>query len=518
MASVNASQSVPPAMSPMDDDLGKWIDLDGLCEDSLSDGVGRDIEPPSSSIPSKSVSATQIQPEKPTQQTKGPDRATKLRFKPKGHALPRNTSLPEYSVICFPSSPSHPAGIKKKRKDFDDKRRLEVAQCGIGDPCKACERAAGSLGSQLCIREKLTKMRFTSGDLHYIDYTARLLDQELIAGTTHIGPPRQVAISMDYPDNPALHVEVQDYFGNETPPWLCCWVVMNQVGGQIEFHREESARYALPQLLPAKALVNWVENIVTYQDTRNIGFQQAVDAFIMRYSKSSASLPMHNLVRNVHEFNCLTKIRLGLVLCVDEHGNTTPPSCALQTQFGQISKAASQRIEKYVLGELEKIVFGASGIGPSNGIALWASLWCLILMYRKLVRSYIAFQQFPCHVPKDYSGFPECKLEAGTHFYHYLVSIYAALFRATSPLYADFRVTATRQLLNDDELLVRAFMNLRTESFYFRKYQQGQTFWTPAHPLSERESPWMTAPEDQLLRRMILDREADLQAKPPFDN
>lgn len=97
---------------------------------------------------------------------------------------------------------------------------------------------------------------------------------------------------MDYPDNPALHVDVQDYFGNETPPWLCCWVVMNQVDGQIEFHREESARYALPQLLPAKTLVDWVEEIVTHQDTRNIGFQQAVDAFIMRYSKSSTSLPM----------------------------------------------------------------------------------------------------------------------------------------------------------------------------------------------------------------------------------
>lgn len=174
-------------------------------------------------------------------------------------------------------------------------------------------------------------------------------------------------------------------------------------------------------------------------------------------------------MRKVHELNCLTKIRLGLVLCVDESGKSTAPSCALQTQFGQISKTASQLIEKAVLCELEKVVFGTSGIGPSNGIALWASLWCLILMYRKLVRSYIAFQQFPCHVPEDYSGFPECKLEAGTHFYHYLISIYAALFRATSPLYADFRVAATRQMLNNDDELVRAFMNLRTESFYFRK-------------------------------------------------
>lgn len=147
------------------------------------------------------------------------------------------------------------------------------------------------------------------------------------------------------------------------------------------------------------------------------------------------------------------------------------PSCALHTQFGQISKGASQIIEKDVLYELEKLVFGASGTGSSNGIALWASLWCLILMYRKLMRSYIAFQQFPCHVPEDYNGFPECKLEAGTHFYHYLVSIFAAIFRATSPLYADFRRSATRELLQNDEGLIKAFINVRTESFYFRKFE-----------------------------------------------
>ncbi|KAH6997915.1 hypothetical protein BKA56DRAFT_12128 [Ilyonectria sp. MPI-CAGE-AT-0026] len=516
MTSVNPSQSAASITSSADDDLGIWLDLESLCQDSLSDGVGRDNTPLDCSMTSEPASAAQPRSGKPAKQIECAEGSISSTSKLKRQVSARNTSRPEYSVICFPSNPSQPAGIKKKRRDFDEKRRLEVAQvrrngacfrckmrrisCGVGDPCKGCERAAGALGPQLCIREKLTKMRFSSGDLHYIDYTARLLDQELIAGTTHLGPPRQVAISMDYPDNPALHVDVQDYFGNETPPWLCCWVVMNQVDGQIEFHREESARYALPQLLPAKTLVDWVEKIVTHQDTRNIGFQQAVDAFIMRYSKSSTSLPMHNLVQRVHELNCLTKIRLGLVLCVDEHGKTTAPSCALHTQFGQISKAASQPIEKYVLGELEKLVFGASGIGPSNAIALWASLWCLILMYRKLVRSYIAFQQFPCHVPEDYSGFPQCKLEAGTHFYHYLVSIYAALFRATSPLYADLRVAATRNLLSDDESLVQAFMNLRTESFYF-----------------QRESPWMTAPEDQLLRRMILDREAELQYKPPLD-
>ncbi|KAG8675060.1 hypothetical protein FPOAC1_001037 [Fusarium poae] len=422
------------------------------------------------------------------------------------------SSIPEYSVICFPSNPTKPNGIKKKRKDFDEKRRQEVAQvrksgacfrckfrrisCGVGAPCQACEKAAGILGRELCIREKLTKMRFSSGDLHYIDYTARLLDQELVAGTTHLGPHRKVSLSMDYPGNPALEVEVQDYYGNTTPPWFCCWVVTDQVGGQVESYRQESARYALPQLLPPSHLVDWVERIIAHQETRCIGFQQTVDSFILRYSQSKSLLPMHDFVRKVHKLNCLTKIRLGLILCVEEGGDMTPPSCALHTQFGQISKAASQPIEKGVLLELEKLVFGTTGIGSDNSVALWASLWCLILMYRKLVHTYMAFRQFPCHVPEDYSGFPECKLEVGTHFYHHLVSIYAAIFRVTSPLYADFRLASTRKLLDDDESLIEAFMSLRTESFYF-----------------QRESMSMSASPDQLLRRMILDREAGLRPK-----
>lgn len=146
-----------------------------------------------------------------------------------------------------------------------------------------------------------------------------------------------------------------------------------------------------------------------------------------------------------------------------------PPSCTLHTQFCLISKTASQSLEREILSELETVVFGTSGIGSSNGIALWTSLWCLILMYRKLVRTYVAFRRFPCHVPKEYSGFPETKLQMGTNFYPYMVSIYAALFRSTTPLYTDFRVAANQHLLCNDEDLIQAFMNLRTESFYFRK-------------------------------------------------
>ncbi|KAG4265770.1 hypothetical protein FPRO03_01054 [Fusarium proliferatum] len=426
-------------------DLEDFLDIERLCEGTSTPSKSAQPLTPLNEIPIPAATSKQRCSEKKRQDDTQGGHETNRPFNQRRRKGIRSTvSVPEYSVICFPSNPTKPDGIKKKRKDFDEKRRLEVARvrktgacfrckvrrisCGVGAACQACEKAAGILGTQLCIREKLTKLRFSSGDLHYIDYTARLLNQELIAGTTHLGPHRKVSLSMDYLENPVLEVEVQDYYGNTTPPWFCCWVVTDQVGEQVESYRQESARYALPQLLPPSQLIDWVERMIVHQDTRCIGFQQTVDSFVLRYSQSEASLPM----------------------------------------FGQISKAASQPIEKEVLLELEKIVFGTAGIGPDNSIALWASLWCLILMYRKLVHTYMAFQEFPCHVPKEYTGFPECKLEVGTHFYHYLVSIYAALFRVTSPLYADFRVAATRKLLNDDESLVEAFMSLRTESFYFR--------------------------------------------------
>ncbi|KAF5973261.1 hypothetical protein FBULB1_8397 [Fusarium bulbicola] len=435
-------------------DLEEFLDIERLCEGTSTPSKSAQPLTPLNEIPIPAATSKQQCSEKKRQDDTQGGYETNRSFNRPGRKGIRSTvSVPEYSVICFPSNPTKPDGIKKKRKDFDEKRRLEVARV----------RKSGA-----CFRCKVRRISLIASDLHYIDYTARLLNQELIAGTTHLGPHRKVSLSMDYLDNPILEVEIQDYYGNTTPPWFCCWVVTDQVGEQVESYRQESARYALPQLLPPSQLIDWVERMIVHQDTRCVGFQQTVDSFILGYSQSEASLPMYEFVRKVHRLNCLTKIRLGLILCMERDGNMTPPSCALHTQFGQISKAASQPIEKEVLLELEKIVFGTAGIGPGNSMALWASLWCLILMYRKLVHTYMAFQEFPCHVPEDYSGFPECKLEVGTHFYHYLVSIYAALFRVTSPLYADFRVAATRKLLNDDESLIEAFMSLRTESFYFR--------------------------------------------------
>jgi hypothetical protein len=97
-------------------------------------------------------------------------------------------------------------------------------------------------------------------------------------------------------------------------------------------------------------------------------------------------------------------VRTGLLTAIEENDDESPASVTVHTQFSFVAKTASQSVESEVLATLDQLVFSQKGIGPSNGLALWACLWSLILIYRRLVKSYVAFQQFPCHVPAHYAG------------------------------------------------------------------------------------------------------------------
>ena len=55
------------------------------------------------------------------------------------------------------------------------------------------------------------------------------------------------------------------------------------------------------------------------------------------------------------------------------------------------------------------------------------------------------------------------------HMYHYLVSVYSALFKSTTPLYIDWRMSSNLELFGRDEELIATFKSLRTEAFYFRE-------------------------------------------------
>jgi hypothetical protein len=90
--------------------------------------------------------------------------------------------------------------------------------------------------------------------------------------------------------------------------------------------------------------------------------------------------------------------------CLDQNSEAAPTPWGLHIRFSFIAKSAPQPIEIEILSALDEAVFGTKGVGSSNVLAIWACLWCLILIYRKLVRTYKPFQEFPEDVLESCAG------------------------------------------------------------------------------------------------------------------
>jgi hypothetical protein len=137
------------------------------------------------------------------------------------------------------------------------------------------------------------------------------------------------------------------------------------------------------------------------------------------------------------------------------------------SQLLLIIKEGIRAAELTLLDNLEKFVYGSKGPGKNNMIPLWTTLWTLILTYRDCMTTYkystqhckISFE----HDPSD----SEVLIEASKHMYHILTSVYAALFRASTPLYLDWRVASNMELLGNSDELKNAFIALRTEVEWF---------------------------------------------------
>jgi hypothetical protein len=57
-----------------------------------------------------------------------------------------------------------------------------------------------------------------------------------------------------------------------------------------------------------------------------------------------------------------------------------------------------------------------------------------------------------------------------SHMYNALTSVYAALYRTTSPLTLDWRTEEVSKMLGGDAELIKLFSNIKTEMFWFRMY------------------------------------------------
>jgi hypothetical protein len=123
-------------------------------------------------------------------------------------------------------------------------------------------------------------------------------------------------------------------------------------------------------------------------------------------------------------------------------------------------------LEIEILSDLQKLLFGAKGLGKQNMLPIWNTLWLLILTYRETV--YVWYSQ---------THKKEGKAQLARHMYDMLVSIYSALFRPSSPLTRNW--LTDKDLFGEETELIRHMGTLETEFHLFRKFKQVLIMQTP---------------------------------------
>jgi hypothetical protein len=126
----------------------------------------------------------------------------------------------------------------------------------------------------------------------------------------------------------------------------------------------------------------------------------------------------------------------------------------LRVQVGE----AIIRVEADVLTQIDKLTQSKEGIGRQNPLAVWACLWILILSYKEHMVYLKVVTSFDSN--KAYN--------LNQHIYNMLTSIYAALYKTTSPLTLDWRSKEVADMMWNDVHLIKLFCNIKTEMFWFR--------------------------------------------------
>ena len=153
------------------------------------------------------------------------------------------------------------------------------------------------------------------------------------------------------------------------------------------------------------------------------------------------------------------------------------PFCSLTVtvQLRFVIGQAIVPLELELLSKIDKVVQGSDSIDRKSPLALWACIWILILCYKEhmiltkvwLDRGEPPIWQFFLIISLKIDGQQLHGLTS--HMYNALTSIYAALYKTTSPLTFDWRKEEVSTMLGGDDELIRLFCIIKTEMFWFGK-------------------------------------------------
>lgn len=97
----------------------------------------------------------------------------------------------------------------------------------------------------------------------------------------------------------------------------------------------------------------------------------------------------HNLVTNVHKLNCFFRIlKTDAFWCRDPSNKFVSLPLSVQARLRNIARQAARSVEHDVLKELDEILAQQGSLKTDECLAVWASLWQMMLIYREILATF----------------------------------------------------------------------------------------------------------------------------------
>lgn len=111
--------------------------------------------------------------------------------------------------------------------------------------------------------------------------------------------------------------------------------------------------------------------------------------FCLTCCKPVADNFQHRLVSNVHKLNCFFRIwKTDAFWCRDPTNKFVSLPLSVQARLRNIARQGARFIEHDILRELDEILAQQGTTKPDERLAIWASLWQLILIYRETLAAF----------------------------------------------------------------------------------------------------------------------------------
>lgn len=295
--------------------------------------------------------------------------------------------------------------------------------------------------------------------------------------------------------------------------------------------------YHLASFGPPERLLIWAEKQVLGESQSGRSFENAINAFIFALRDTSLEqgqatiVVPPNLVRSV--CNMISWIRIWQAPVIYVHGvdlgSGLPMSHPLPETVtwelrSQAATAMSQS-ERTALSVLDGLPMQRQKI-QADKLSVWACLWQMILIYRKVKVIYAERYRPECNAGQAHLA---AVTNAVEEMHRLLLVKHAAYFGSSSPIYHKIKDQPTRRMIEGDRRLLTAWdhvLQRRTEfckSFIklptcarVQTFNLGYRSFPSIHfankfSSTDQNISQSTAPLDMMTKSLIIDVEAKMQ-------